>query len=241
MARSSLLDGFAYGVLNEILATFRSQDGYAKPSKYEVIITPPTGYRGTGGTDKSTNIFGEILRGKGTDLVRHVSMETSQVAFPGMTLESQEDTNIYGPVRKIVTGQTFAEITTSVRVSADFKERNFFDDWQRIAANRSDFSVGYYDDYVGTMQIFQLDNQDRRRHGVELIECYPSTVGELQADYGNLNSIYLMPVTWSYRYWKNLTDEAELPKPLLERIGDVFVNTVERQLRSRVPAVLRKL
>ena len=52
MARSSLLDGFAYGVLNEILATFRSQDGYARPTKYEVIITPPTGYRGTGGTDK---------------------------------------------------------------------------------------------------------------------------------------------------------------------------------------------
>ena len=241
MARSSLLDGFAYGVLNEILATFRSQDGYARPTKYEVIITPPTGYRGTGGTDKSTNKFGELLREKGTSLVRKVSMETSQVSFPGMTLESQEDTNIYGPVRKIVTGQTFAEISTSVRVSTDFRERNFFDDWQRIAANRADFSVGYYDDYVGTMQIFQLDQNDRRRHGVELVECYPSTVGELQADYGNLNSIYLMPVTWSYRYWKNLTDEAELPKPLLERIGDVFVNTVERQLRSRVPAVLRKL
>ena len=96
------------------MATFRSQDGYAKPSKYEVIITPPTGYRGTNGTDKSTNIFNELLRGKGTDLVRHVSMETSQVAFPNMTLESQEDTNIYGPVRKIVTGQTFAELTTSV-------------------------------------------------------------------------------------------------------------------------------
>ena len=110
-----------------------------------------------------------------------------------------------------------------------------------MAANRTDFSVGYYDDYVGTMQIFQLDKNDRRRHGVELVECYPSTVGELQADYGVLNSIYLMPVTWSYRYWKNLTDEAELPKPLLERIGDVFVNTVERQLRSRVPAVLRRL
>ena len=241
MARSSLLDGFAYGVLNEILAGFRSQDGYARPTKYEVIITPPSGYRGSGGQAASSNIFGANLQQKGTDLVRRVSMETTQVSFPGMTLETQEDTNIYGPVRKIVSGQTFAELSTSVRVSSDFRERNFFDDWQRIAANRTDFSVGYYDDYVGTMQIFQLDKNDRRRHGVELVECYPSNVGELQADYGVLNSIYLMPVTWSYRYWKNLTDEAELPKPLLERIGDVFVNTVERQLRSRVPAVLRKL
>ena len=42
MARSSLLDGFAYGVLNEIIATFREQDGgYSRPARYEVIIGPP--------------------------------------------------------------------------------------------------------------------------------------------------------------------------------------------------------
>ena len=131
--------------------------------------------------DKTVIIFFEPNLNSQRDIIRKVSMETSQVSFPGMTLESVEDTNIYGPTRKVVTGQTFAEISTSVRVSADFKERNFFDDWQRIVStNRSDFSVGYYDDYVGTMQIFQLDHEDRRRHGVELVECYPSTIGELQ-------------------------------------------------------------
>tara|TARA_R100001443_G_scaffold21828_1_gene34072 strand:- start:41 stop:760 length:720 start_codon:yes stop_codon:yes gene_type:complete len=239
MAKSSLLDGFAYGVLNEIMAGFRGTNGYAKPAKYEVMITPPSGYRGTG-SNASTNIFGMALN-ENPDDARKVSMEMSQASFPGMTLETIEDTNIYGPTRKIVSGQTFAEMSTSVRVSNDFRERNFFDNWQRIAANRQDFSVGYYDDYVGTMQIFQLDKENRRKHGVELVECYPSTVGELQTDYGNLNSLHLLPVTWSYRYWKNLTDEADLPKGLLERIGEVFVNTVERQIRSRIPAVLRKL
>ena len=33
MARSSLLDGFAYGVLNELLGFFRTDDGYASPSR----------------------------------------------------------------------------------------------------------------------------------------------------------------------------------------------------------------
>ena len=36
------------------------------------------------------------------------------------------------PVRKIVTGQTFAEITTSIRVSNDHKEAQFIDNWQRL-------------------------------------------------------------------------------------------------------------
>ena len=229
MARSSLLDGFAYGVLNEILGTFRTQDGgYAKPSRYEVIIAPPPGYSAK-------------VKGGPKDVVRKTSLEMAAVAFPGVQLQAEEDTNIYRPPRKIVRGQTFAEIVTQIRCSADMKEKNFIDTWQRLAAPRTDFSVGYYSDYVGTMQIFQLDHEDKRRYGVELVECYPITMAEQSLDYSTQNAISFLNVTWSYRYWKNLTDEAELPKPLLDRIGEVFVNTVERNIRRQLPAVLRKL
>ncbi len=237
MARSNLLDGFAYGVLNELLAGFNGTDGYASPNRYEVIISPPSGYRGSG--NDSTNLNPQGV--SDTNLQRKVSLEVTSLEFPGMTLETQEDTNIYGPTRSIVTGQTFAEITTTIRLSSDFKERNFIDSWQRIAANRNDFSVGYYDDYVGSMQIFQLDKEDRRRHGVELVECFPMVTNAISLDYATQNSLSFVSVQWSYRYWKNLTDEAELPKPLLDRLGDVFANTVERQIRSRIPAVLRRL
>ena len=41
-----LLEGTAYGVLNEILGEFRSDDGYALPSRYEVVLLPPQGSRG---------------------------------------------------------------------------------------------------------------------------------------------------------------------------------------------------
>ena len=232
MARSSLLDGFAYGVINEILATFRTQDGgYAKPSRYEVIIAPPARYSQQTGAGNNKN----------KDVIRKTSLEMAAVAFPGVQLQAEEDTNIYGPARKIVRGQTFAEIVTQIRCSQDMKEKNFIDDWMRLAAPRTDFSIGYYADYVGTLQIFQLDNEDKRRYGVELVECYPINMAEQSLDYATQNTIQFLNVTWAYRYWKNLTDEAELPKPLLERIGDVFVNTVERQIRSRLPAVLRKL
>ena len=90
--RSSLLDGFAYAVLNELLAGFQGTDGYAKPAKYEVIITTPKGYRGSG-DNASSNIFGQILN-ENPDDARKVSMEMSQASFPGMTLETMEDTNI---------------------------------------------------------------------------------------------------------------------------------------------------
>lgn len=235
MARSTLLDNQS----NTDLRNHLGQGGYAQPARYEVIITPPSGYRGSGSA--SSNLFGQSISNN-RDITRKVSLEMSQVAFPGMELETKEDVNLYGPTRNKVVGQTFANITTSVRVSTDFRERNFFDDWQRIAANRNDFSVGYYDDYVGSMQIFQLDKQNNRTHGVELVECFPSVVGELASDYANTNAIHLLSVTWTYRYWKNLNDEAEYPTPLVDRVNTgEFRGTVERTIRSQIPATLRRL
>ena len=233
MARSSLLDGFAYGVINEILATFRTQDGgYAKPSRYEVIIAPPAKYSQT-----QTGAG----RNKNKDVVRKTSLEMAAVAFPGVQLQAEEDTNIYGPPRKIVRGQTFAEIVTQIRCSQDMKEKNFIDDWMRLAAPRTDFSIGYYADYVGTMQIFQLDQEDRRRYGVELVECYPINMAEQALDYSTQNAIQFLNVTWAYRYWKNLTDEARLPKSLADGLATLARNTVERQIRSRIPAIINRL
>ena len=40
-----LIEGTAYGVLNEILAEFHSDDGFALPSRYEVVILPPQGLK----------------------------------------------------------------------------------------------------------------------------------------------------------------------------------------------------
>ena len=46
---------------------------------------------------------------------------------------------------------------------------------------------------------------------------------------------------FTYRYWKNLTDEADLPKPLQERITDLIKDNIQRQITANLPAVLRKI
>ena len=44
-----------------------------------------------------------------------------------------------------------------------------------------------------------------------------------------------------FTFIKNLTDEAELPKPLRDRIEEVVVNSAERQIRAAIPRVLSRL
>ena len=99
----------------------------------------------------------------------------------------------------------------------------------------------YYNDYVGSIKIFQLDETDRQRYGVELVEAFPKTIAAQTLDYSTVNAIQTVSVEFTYRYWKDLKDEADLPKPLTNRIADAVLNTVESKITSAIPKVLRKL
>ena len=236
-----LLEGTAYGVLNEILSEFRSGDGYARPSRYEILIQPPNGFSGEGRSELK-NIWALIMGQNVADsTVRRTSLRCSQISFPGRTLDSQQDTNIYGPVRNIVQGFSFAEMQAQFQLSTDLREKTFFETWQRLAFDPITFDIGYYNSYVGNIQIYQLDEQDRRQYGVELVECFPKSIEPVSLDYAAANTISTVGISFAYRYWKNLTDEGDLPRPLGERIGDLIVNNIERNFRANLPKVLSRL
>ena len=242
MSFGSFIDASSSAVLNEILSVTRDSSGLAFPSKYDVLFLPPSGTRGTGGVGASTNLFSQVLLGQvGGGDVRDVSYQCNSIEFPGRNLTTTSDENIYGPTRDIADGFTYADITGKFYCHNDYREKKFFETWQRLAYNPQTFAMGYYDDYVGTIQIYQLDHKGNRTYGCELIECFPKSISGQQLDGSVANSIQEVSVTFTYRYWKNLTDEASLPKPLLERLQGVLANQVERKLLSKIPKVLSRL
>ena len=235
------LEGTAYGVLNEVLAGFHSKDGYARANRYEVMLNAPTGEKGTGKADLQ-NIFSKVMQAaKGDGTVRKTGLRCESISFPGRNLDTTPDTNIYGPTREIVNGFSFAEITGVFVCSSDMREKLFFETWQRLAFDPQSWALGYYDDYVGSIDIHQLDENDNKRYGVQLIEAFPKTIAEQSLGYGSNDTLHKISVTFSYRYWKNLTDEADLPKSLQSRITEVLVDSVERNIRAQIPKVLSRL
>ena len=235
------LEGTAYGVLNEVLAGFHSDDGYARANRYEVMLNAPTGEKGTGKANLQ-NIFSKVMGGlKGDGTIRKTGLRCESISFPGRNLDTTPDTNIYGPTREIVNGFSFAEITGVFVCSSDMREKLFFETWQRLAFNTQTWSLGYYDDYVGSVDIHQLDEQDNKRYGVQLVEAFPKTIAEQSLGYAQNDTLHKISVTFSYRYWKNLTDEADIPRPLQERIEGVLVDSVERNIRAQIPKVLSRL
>ena len=231
----SFVEATAFAALDEVFATFHSEDGYARPSRYEAYFFPPIS---KSQTNVAAQMMGEQMM-NGT--ARKTALRCQTFEFPGRNLDTTEDTNIYGPVRNIVSGYSYAETTAVFQCSSDMKEKMFFETWQRLAYNPQTWAMQYYNDYSGSIKIFQLDETDRQRYGIELVECFPKTIAAQALDYSTVNAIQTVSVTFSYRYWKDLKDEAELPKPLGERMTYAVLNTVESKITSAIPKVLQKL
>ena len=237
----SYVGAAAAASLDEAMASIHGS-GIAKPSRYEVYFFPPsTISRSFGGRTPVTTEMQEIMGGMHADDAKKTALRCQSFEFPGRTLDTTSDVNIYGPTREMVQGYSFAETTAVFQCSSDMKEKRFFEVWQRLAYNPQTWAMQYYNDYVGSIKIFQLDETDRQRYGVELVEAFPKTIAAQPLDYATKDAIQTVSVSFTYRYWKDLKDEAGLPKPLTERVIDAVLNTVESKIASAIPKVLRKL
>ena len=237
---NGLTDALAYGTLNEILGLGNSTDGMSRKNRYEVTLYPPTGARGSRGN--TTNVFSKImgdLLGDGT--VRATGLRCESISLPGRNMDSTPDTNIYGPEREIVTGYSFGDIDATFQCSSDMREKKYWETWQRLTYNPKTFDIGYYNDYVGTIDIHTLDEQENRRYGCRLVEAWPKTIAAQSLGYADNNTYQTIDVTIAYRYWINLTDESSEPRSLGSRIAERAINTVTRRITSQIPSVLRKL
>ena len=128
----------------------------------------------------------------------------------------------------------------SFNMSNDLRERQFFERWQQTAFNEGTWSINYYNDYVGSLEIYQLDLQNRRRSGVKLFEAFPKTISGQQYDNAAFNQIQRLDVTFAYRYWESL-DKEEPKRAFNERVEDRVRDVVERKILSKIPKVISKL
>jgi len=228
------LEGAAFGVLNDILSGFRANEGFARPNHYEVMIYKPA--------LKSDNIMSENMNSHdiaGVTGMDKISMRCESVTLPGRTLSTVDDTNIHGPRRQVVDGVMFADsVSMTFQSSADGAERVAFEKWQHRAFNPKTWQVGYYNHYVGTVEIWLLDNQMQRRYGIQLMEAFPSILGDVTLSGAPSAEILKWDVSMNFRYWQT-SDITQQKSTLADKLTKTLVNVAERNLSRALPAVMR--
>ena len=181
---SSFSEPNAYQTLSGAIASLHTENGYAVSNRFEVMIAPPM-----------INLAEQ----------KRVSLRCETVSLPGRNLDSMTDSNVYGPTREIVKGVTYAEdVSLSFVSSGGLEERVFFEEWQKLAFNEETWNVNYYNDYIGTVEIYLLNRQDKKTFGIKLWEAYPKSITATDLSQSSNNEIIRISVGFSFRYWTSL-------------------------------------
>jgi hypothetical protein len=163
-------------------------------------------------TTKSSRFLVEIY-----PPVKISSYDTEKLTFrcdsaelPGRTLSLQEQ-RTYGVGRKQPQASVFADMNITLICSADFTEKKFFDHWQNMVQDLEDYKFGYYDDYIGTIHVTQLNDELQPIYKIELKEAFPTLVAPMPLNWDTSNDLQRAQITISYRQWEELESTLDAP------------------------------
>ena len=203
--------------IQNFIASMSKAKGFARTSKYAVVITPPNNLKGILESQGQPTTEGEAvtaLQNVGNEMrfdnevTRQVNLHCNSVSMPGHDLQAQDVQHGSAPGRQMVTSHDYAgTIAASFYLDSHLRERLFFEQWQQMAVSNTTHKANYYDDYIGTMEIFQLDGNGEITYGIKATEVYPTTLAGIEYAYANTNQIALQAVQFQYRQWYNMTSD----------------------------------
>lgn len=185
-----------------------SSKGVSKESLFEVRVFFP-----------DTLIINEQFAG-GLDAELVLRADTASI--PGRTNQTIDDArDTSGPIRKLGYTPIYApvDITFICDEKLDVKEK--MESWvdlitgnHRVAPNgelndTKVFNPGYYNDYIGTIQILKLNETGQQVMETTLIEAYPLSVSPLTLSWAS-TELQKLSVSFSYRYYRQTQPSSKL-------------------------------
>ena len=202
--------------IQNFIASMGKAKGFARTSKYAVVITPPTNLGrliDEAETSESISLTDENqlldMRSMASQVGRQLNLHCNSVSLPGHDLQAQDMQHGSAPGRQIVQSHDYAgTIAASFYLDSHLRERHYFEQWQKMAVSTTTHKANYYNDYIGSIEIYQLDVNNEVTYGIKATEVYPSTIGGIEYSYDSANQVATQAVSFEYRQWYNLTEDA---------------------------------
>ena len=208
-------------------AAMASAEGYARPSRYAIRLFPPSILGPALDSANSTveregqkippvhdfDDTGSQLNSITNTLGRQVMIHCDTVTFPGVDLQTQEIQYGSAPGFNQVTSHGFAgNIVATFYADKYLRERQFFEQWQKLAVDTVSHKANYYNNYVGKMHMYQLGadtteengGRDMPTYAVEAIDVYPEKIGTMAYGHAMSNQLQKLTIEFSYRQWFNM-------------------------------------
>ena len=207
--------------LTQFIGAIR-EDSLARVNRFEVFINTPSSL---------------LLSSKSKSNAAAVSLYCEMASLPPVNI-STKSFKIFGPTSQRPFGAEYGGegISLTFHVDRDMQVKKFFDEWTAKVVDPDTGLVGYQEDYISTIRLRQLDEQDNVTYEIELSEAFPRSVNLLELNNSAQNQTHRLNVLFAYRYWKDMDREFQTTPtdiPRQRRFPEVpVVDTRTRQFSA---------
>ena len=201
------LEGFNIG---QFYARLKQQHGIHKTSKFLVRIYPPAFMAGD-----------TVL----TNMARYLEFWCMATPLPGYTIGTHDILRYsYGPVEKKPFTPIFTDVTLVFLGDADGRIKKYFDTWMTCILNKDNrfydlrgegsnftaraggsridpFEIDYKVDYETIMEIITFSDNGEKSQKYVLQEAFPIMVQDIQMNWGEMNNVMAIPITFTFFSW----------------------------------------
>jgi hypothetical protein len=172
--------------------------GFARTNRFEVMILPPAGLNATS-------------REK-------ISLYCEQTNFPLLNINTKAF-KIFGPAyQRPITSEYGGEgISFVFHVDRNMVIRKFFENWMHLVVDPDTFTVGYQSEYITSIFIRQLDENENVTHEVELLEAFPRNMNIMELNNASSNQTHRLNILFAFRYWRS-TARTTSPQPVAREV-----------------------
>lgn len=170
---------------NEVLGS-----GLARPNRFEVEIPVPSGL------NNFYKQFGRLI-----------SLFCEETNFPPLIV-STKGYKIFGPsFQRPVSAEFGGEgISMTFHVDREMIVKRFFEEWCYSVIEPDTFLVGYQNEYVQDITIYQLDETDNVTYRCVLKDAFPRSINIMALNNSTQNQTHRLTVMFAYRYWTAVMD-----------------------------------
>ncbi len=204
--------------INELVTNI-TNSGLAYSNRYEIDIAFPRRHPS-----------------RDNQALRSMLVRCDSVIIPGRSL-STTPYRFYGPARNMPYEPIYSgEMNLSIILSADMRERNFFEAWLNSIVNPVNFKFAFYDDYVTNMGITVIDKSDIPAARFIVEEVYPKSIGDIQMGYDRENDFLKMETTLCFRkYYPEYLGSLQPPSLLSNAVPTAPVNQAPPLISNTLP------
>ncbi len=180
----------------------QGKDGdLARNNLYSIEVYMPGGHGGE---------FGNFYTGGDEPGIKEkLSYMAKTVTLPSKALGTIPAKR-FGPVYKVANDLILDTASMTFMCSDDYREHLFFDGWIsgimgqiKNPKTRQVYTLSYYNDYVGQVNIIPLDRRGAPAAQVTLMDAYPTNVGPIEFAWGDAGEVATFTVTWAFYDWNH--------------------------------------